>query len=481
MRVIAFLFLLIFFKSFSYGQSYQVLPNWKYIPVNPDFWSQAQVFQGKNDFFGLLSFAESRARIAKDDLVKAEAEYAIVLACNGLGFTYCAYDYAINLLRKYPGSMPAVGSLFILENLVQLEVIIEDDLQRLLNIGNFKELPESLNSMVSYYVYRDNLSRQLKEWQGAAYKGVVDGTYWKNRLKYFKILQLVQAGKLGKAQAALQELEKNVTKWPKFAEGVRLQRARLYYSTKELKDAEAIYARFLSDSRNMGKIILERAWLKYFQKDYSLALGLIESLKSSYFRGATHPEQYILAMVTFRDLCQYEAVEATFKEFELVFKPWIEHLKDNKSLFENKALLALVLNRASNIRLANMIGRIRLERSDIRDSKLKIETREKLLQIYDQGEIRWKDYASQFLIKDLKTASNEFLDYVEQAKLLQYVSGMDKFRLKGRFESRSYKAPEADTFAIQKLFWPVSGEYWWNELNSYRVLVSDQCSQGVSR
>lgn len=472
------LFLVIVIPVTAKAQIFEGIANWRYMPIDPKFWEKVEQSRQKKEFLEILSLAEQKQKATKNELEQAEAQYATALACLELGYFYCTYDYSLNIVKKNPGSMPAIGSLSLLENLIQQEAVIEDEIQRTLNIGNFKEVPEDLIPMVSFYVFRDNLGRNLKEWQTESFKKISEGSYWKIRLDFFRALLLVQSGKSSAAEKYLQGLEKRAEKFPKIQQTIRLQRARLLYELGNYKDAELIYGSYMSEGREFGKILLERAWLKYFQKDYSLSLGMLESLKAPYFRTATHPEQYILSMVAYRDICHYEAVVAAHKEFEAVFKPWVDHLKEQKPLFENKALLSMVLLKAQNLRLGNMIGNIRAERDKLKTAGFTPSLSEKLKSVYNVGEERWKDFASQALAEDLKSASIEFLEYVEQAKLLDYISGLDKFRVKARFEDRQYKAPEADNYAIQKLFWPVNGEYWRDEVNTYRVLASDRCGGG---
>lgn len=462
----------------SKAQIYEGVASWRYVPVDGAYWQKIEEARLKKDFVEVISLSEGRQKKAKTELEKAEAQYAIASACLELEYYYCAYDYAMGVLTQNPGSMPAVASLYILEALVQRDAIIEDEIQRVLNIANFKEVPEDLVPMVSFYVFRDNLNRNLKEWQQESFKKISVDSYWKLRLDFFRALLLVQSNKMAQAEKYMQGLEKSAEKFPRLQNTIRLQRARLLYGMGKFKEADEIYGGFLSDSREFGKILLERAWVKYSQKDYSLSLGMIESLKAPYFRAATHPEQYLLLMVAYRDICHYDAVVAAHREFQSVFKPWIDHLKENKPLFENKALLSMVLMQSHNLRLGNMIGTVRAERDRLDESSFSSAFKKDLRKLYDTGETRWKDFASQALEQDLKAASIEFLEYVEQAKLLDYISGLDKFRVKARFEDRQYKAPEAENYAIQRLFWPVSGEYWWDEVNSYRVLASDRCGGG---
>lgn len=133
----------------------------------------------------------------------------------------------MELLRKNPGSMPAIGALFLLEELLQEELIVDDEIQRVLNVGNFVEVPGALLPMSLYYVFKDNRKKNLKEWQQDNYKRIPEKTYWRNRLAFYKILNLVKVGKPKQAEKELLAIEKASEKCPKFKERIRLQRAHL--------------------------------------------------------------------------------------------------------------------------------------------------------------------------------------------------------------------------------------------------------------
>jgi hypothetical protein len=80
------------------------------------------------------------------------------------------------------------------------------------------------------------------------------------------------------------------------------------------------------------------------------------------------------------------------------------------------------------------------------------------------------------LLRDrLRAAAEMLLEVADQVKLIDYVSGLDEFRLRQAFEQRSYRPEEIEYFAIDKLFWPVRKEFWWEEMGNYQVRISDRC------
>lgn len=468
----------ILFVQTAVAQTYDAAEGWKYTPVNEPTWNEFENLRAKKVPGKTFQELFKRREASKNEIEKSEIEYAIALNCSEQEYYFCTYYFAINILTVSPGSAPAIASLSLLEELLQKDLIIEDEILRALNNGSGRDLPLNVVSMANYFVFRDNLKKGLKEWQKESLRKISAGSYWKYKLDYYLALTKVQKFNDKEALDEIIELEKNLGKYPEFLRRVQLQKARLLYGGKRYKEADSIYRGFLYSHREFPKILLERAWLKYFQKDYSLALGLLESLKSPFFQRSIHPEQYLLAMLIYRDLCHYDAVVSSYNEFQKVFNPSLEHLKSQKPLYTNDALMAMVLSHSDRANLSNMIGRIRLESQQIEEASLPKVVKSALIPIYKSGESIWKNFAQNFLDQDLKTAASEFVDYVEQIKLIEYISGLDKFRVRSSFENRQYIAPEANRFAIRKLFWPVSGEYWWEEMNSYQVLVSDKCEGG---
>jgi len=65
----------------------------------------------------------------------------------------------------------------------------------------------------------------------------------------------------------------------------------------------------------------------------------------------------------------------------------------------------------------------------------------------------------------------------DQIQLVDYLSGLDAFRLNAKLEKRDYQAASSVAGSFQTLFWPVNAEYWWDELKNYRVQVSDRCAE----
>ncbi len=73
-----------------------------------------------------------------------------------------------------------------------------------------------------------------------------------------------------------------------------------------------------------------------------------------------------------------------------------------------------------------------------------------------------------------RDSANELLDAEEQVLFLEYTSRIDQLRVRPSDEA-NYKSQEISHLTFEKIFWPADGEYWWDELPDYSMLISSRC------
>ena len=76
-------------------------------------------------------------------------------------------------------------------------------------------------------------------------------------------------------------------------------------------------------------------------------------------------------------------------------------------------------------------------------------------------------------------AANELLDAEEQVLFLEYTSRLDELRIR-RGDDRIYKAEDISYVTFEKIYWPVDGEFWWDEMPDYKMLISSRCGDMTS-
>jgi hypothetical protein len=70
------------------------------------------------------------------------------------------------------------------------------------------------------------------------------------------------------------------------------------------------------------------------------------------------------------------------------------------------------------------------------------------------------------------------LDWADQVSFLDYQSRVDGLRIQ-RGAQDAYKSEEVPHMTFDRVYWTLTSEFWLDELDSLKVLVSSQCSSGT--
>lgn len=450
---------------------------WKYVPQNEDVWASYQEQLKSKSYFDLLETAQKEIKkSSKTPSQKAEAEYLEALVLKDLNYPNLTIEHLFNLIKDHPGTQVSYAALDHLNTLLPNNVFNQDEFQSLLNRGSFKEVPESTISMMAYFVVLDNMKKNLTAWIKEPLAMIEPKSFWYHQLEYFHALELVKEKKLQAAEDLFEQLERKELTPEAIKKKAALQRARLLVTRQQYDEAEKLYNRFDFGGRMMGRILFENANVRYRTKDYSTSLGMLKSLKAPYFETALNPNQYILSMMIFRDLCYYQAVKFNAAEFDKKFGNLVKLLKEGKDPQQSVILMRMALQNGKLKPYADVVDGVRKESARIEnDSAIPKTVRTKYKNTLKQIENRVQAKLRVPLQKKLKELANEVIEVSEKIKLLDYIAGLDQFRLKSNYENREYKANAADNFSFDKLYWPVNDEYWHDEFTKYKVILADRC------
>lgn len=466
------------------AQSWTAIKDWKYIPQDDKFWNHLEEQNKSLKPEAVLELAFEQAD-KKDITTPAGAEYYLALA-DGLGkakFFQAAFEIYIAVLSKFPGTALSQKSLVEIEKLGLQTDLDEEELSRVINQAAFTEIPESAREMALFFVVLDDMNKGLYRWAQTNLKAIGEGTqYWQQRLRFYKDIEDYTQGKVEAAEKDLKALAETPGIAANLKWKVQLQRARIHFEKAEYDQAEELYYNTEFPPRVYGRVLLELAWVKYHKKDYSWSLGLLESLKSPVFRVASNPEQYLLAMIAYRDLCHYPKVLSLSEEFQRKYQSTFDMIKAGKPLTENLVLMWQVLQKPYFRDQAIVLEALNKESKRL--SELGVSAKNTAFQYVTSAtrdkELQFKKRIERNIQKDLRKQADEFLISWDQVKLAEYISKLDKYRIKPTYEARRYEATRADNYTFDTLFWPVADEYWTEELKNYRVLLSDQCGAPTS-
>ncbi len=462
-----------FFQSAMAGNE-----DWNYKPVDINFWTKATELQTANQSNELLRLAlEAEAKYNIKSIRGAEAAEVVAKTLKQQGFPTLSFEIFKKILAYHPGSMPAIASLLEINSMSDTSFVDEEALSRLINLANFTDYPKELESMIYYYTALDNMKRGLNEWIASALAKVDPKTHWGQRLKYFRALEKIKKDDYESAKSIFHELIDDAGTNDNIKYKASWNLARLLFEQKEYDQAEAIFYKLSFQGRDLGQSLLERAWLRYYKKDYSTSLGTLESLRAPYFINNQNPEQYMLSMFIYRDLCHYPSVKEKLREFEQIYQSLIAQIKNKKNVEKNDLILANILIHSPYKDKADFINNLRKE-----GQELKKQFSGKLMGLlrstYEESLLHEKQMkmSLQRSLPDLiDLESNRLLTNYDNLLLLDYISDLDELRINQR-DKRSYESAKVTTLGFDSLFWPVNEEYWWEELKNYKVLIDDRCS-----
>jgi tetratricopeptide (TPR) repeat protein len=470
------------------AQAAKPMVGWRYIAENEEFWSKHTKDLQANAFEAAAQQALDLREKAANESEKNESNLALAEAFRGLGFHQAAFDLLLGIIEDFPGSFAANQALLDLAQMVPDGDFDEERLSLVINRSSPSELPPQAMSMVGFFLTLDHMKAGQIKWMSAFPSMIEPGSYWSARLDYLNALELVKAGQVDKAITAFEALTQHPAMMPGLLLNVRLQLARLHFERKDYPAAEKIYSGIRSSNRNTGRILYERAWNQYYLKDYSLALGMLESLRAPYFSPSLDPEQHLLRALILRDLCHYPEVRTISQDFNTVFGSVIESIRKVRPLKAQPVLMSMALVREPMRGFADVVDAIQKERKLFKE-KFSSNRFAFVLSSYSKRENEIKGRLDRRLEQPLKFEANRLLELNDQLKLLDYVSGLDENRIQGLFESRGYKAEEADTLRFNTLYWPLRSpasenlkkqnrkEFWFDEMSNLRVLISDRCEK----
>ena len=132
--------------------------------------------------------------------------------------------------------------------------------------------------------------------------------------------------------------------------------------------------------------------------------------------------------------------------------------------------------------IANLIAQMREEEKGLKSDNLKsLKPVKAVLAIY-KNELKRLQFKMDLVLENrLREVANELLRADEQIKFLEYISSLDALKLAEGKGGEKYKASRISNFEFEKIYWPVSSEYWYDELEDYSMKISSVCESETDK
>jgi hypothetical protein len=451
---------------------------YEYRPVDAALWARIQELMKLGNYIEMLRLGSQQIGITEAGTsTHFEGKLLAAMGLYHLNLKVAASYLFYQLAQEQIGTSAGEAALYYLGEISQTPEADHGAIEDVLIANEFGPLHPYIQSFVSYYKGMYNLRYNLK-WSDDEFKKIDPGTFWSYQKLYLSALSEIARGRLDIGQKILEQLRDNPDVSPMIRHRATVQIARLNFENASFVSALKLYQSTEGIGvREKGRLMLEQAWAQYYQKEYAKALGILKALEAPYFSSSMTFERYILTMIIYKELCYYEAVTQTAKEFRRIFSTALRDIKKRKRLSDNPTLAKMAL----------LHGRLR-ERADliytIRDeSQLFEQLGFSELSYYPniKSYYRSRDAELQAILsfemeKRVREIAVDLLDVEEQVQFLEYTAQLDSLRILREGEKyRYYKADRINYFGFDRIYWPVTTEFWWDEIDHYKVLASSRC------
>lgn len=453
---------------------------YSYIPIDKNFWLEIESQWQKSQNDRVISSSLEKLTNKKiSDRLKHELKLALASSLRRAEYPYLSFLLLAELVIETNGTNIGEAALAELSYIAKGIVVDREAIRQLVSENDFGVVHEQVQSFISSYRYWQNRRLQHEDWAQADLARVMPDSLWRQELIYFQALEKIKNNEVETAEADFIAVLEAPQTSSYIREWAALQKARLLFERGQFAEALTYYER--SDTANVrekGRRLLEQGWAHYYTKNYSQALGMLKSLRGPYYDSSLNPERYLLEALIFRELCNYRALVGVVKDFKTKFKTTLVQIRDRKPLHLDSTLLNMALANGEIQSRANLVDQIRKEQKRLSEKKWFAN---KYFSPYSQ-KFKLKDRTLQKEIDldiepRVRAQAEVVLDYDEQMQFLEYAAKLDSLRLRNGRENQPYDGPKVPHFAFDRLFWPVSSEYWWDEAPHYQVLLSSRCEQ----
>jgi hypothetical protein len=261
--------------------------------------------------------------------------------------------------------------------------------------------------------------------------------------------------------------------------------------------------------------LFESSWASYRISQYEKALGNLITLSSPFFRDDYFPEAYILKAVIYYENCRYRESNLILKDFSGTYEPVQQELEGMLSKDMDAAEYYNVLadiqkrnleagtERNSKDVILERVLKLALTDRDLKktnDSILELEA--ELDSIGNKADTFKYSNLAKTLMEDLKRQRQDLVKragLMAKGKLKTELDALKDLLAKGlriKFETETKEkeflenslanegekevvVPYKFTAAVgdDQLYWPYEGEYWRDELGTYRYTLTKGCAE----
>ncbi|MDZ4677100.1 MAG: hypothetical protein SGI74_06270 [Oligoflexia bacterium] len=469
------IFLFIFFISLTcQGQ----LPVYK--PVNPEFWKEIESSLKDLNYENMIEIAIDQYRATKkDSLENAEAKVAIAMALQKKGFNFAATGIQSEVIKAKIGTEVAALAMSGVEEAVRKFPVDEDSLigEIVVDIEHAL-LPPATQDFVNFEQGMFNMLRGFTKWGEENFKKITLDSYWDFKIKYLTALGEVARDRIDSAIERFSGIANNQAAPEDIKSAAGHQWARLIFEKGDHAKAYTLFKNVKLNPREKGLILIERAWAKYYEKDYSKALGLLAALEAPIFDTSRTPEPYILKMIMYKELCYFDSVYEVMKEFKQRFQASMTAINKRKDLRKDQMIINISVLDQRIQKWVNLLNSLKAEYANLNDTGWEDYFFYPIVKKRYEAKIKEVNERLDWILQDkTRETAEQLIDWQEQLNFLDYQTRLDSLRINRGGSELKYSPEEIPHLSFEKIYWTGTGEFWLDELEDYKVFIESRCSQ----
>ena len=284
--------------------------------------------------------------------------------------------------------------------------------------------------------------------------------------------------------------------------------ARIHYGLELYERAEDLYAAVEPESAAWPTARLELAWAQFMQNDSNGSLGQILTVRSPYFAADPFlPEAEILRALNHFTLCEYGEVDRILLEFEASIRPQQQELQafargyasaEGRKLADHAWATYFEDFPAESV-LDQAIFEHLLRDRDLVAQITHLEAIEREQILIQHQKLRWRDAvgpdlaasleadrqrtrrrAGLLLLAGVAELSMELQDLLNQSEIIRFeASDATRIIVQELIVNPRQPGAVAEVWepyaSAGEIHWPFNGEFWEDELGSYRYLGESTC------
>jgi hypothetical protein len=380
--------------------------------------------------------------------------------------------------RSNPQVLPkTLEALKVLTQVPHDEVLVDEQIFGSLDLGF---LPDSVSDYANYQQGIVDLRVGNERWAKTHFVKLEEEGVEASRAKFALLVSRLKNAKQVDDQVIddFLELSKDQKLTLEARNEARLAVARLRYEKKDYEGALKAYDMVQLPSLDPGRatLYLEEAWTRYNLGQLRATIGLLTTLDAPSFRDEFLPDKYILRALVYRDLCQYLPAKRAAKELTRRFSDSLEAIREREDLTQDFRLRRAANSHGSTKRAAKFLESLNLETEQLNRHAGGFGDRlfKHLQKVYDLSHAEAERIYQQRLRDAVREEADRLLRADEQVRLMEYEVGLKLYERVKRGAKLVQPEKEIQLTSAQIAF-KFTGEYWNDELRSYRVSIPSRC------